>query len=365
MSKSGDSKAPSQTPSHTIDHANPSIFKPKYFVLDDINVDLLSFNILAASGLAYCFSYLDAKLAAAVVAATVLPLRLIFPRPKTPAGTVLITGASSGIGAELSYIFAEKGHDLVLVARNEDQLNVVKKNVQEKYGVHADVISIDLSVPGSAQKVYDIATKEKQLTVNVLVNGAALGAAGDPFEQPVELVERMTTLNCISLVQLSHLFGNDMIKRGVGWMLHISSVGAYISSPGQNIYHSTKYFVRAFSEALSVELRAYPGIVNTLLLPGPTETQFITRSHAQETVMMAASGAVEDPKSVAQVGYKALCKGKREAFSSWNAMFTSIMFSLMPKSLHLTVASMMNLPLRGWLRAREPLGDQRVRGETL
>ncbi|KAL3430588.1 hypothetical protein BDV09DRAFT_202106 [Aspergillus tetrazonus] len=364
MSKLGDPKAPSENPSHTIDHANPSMFKPKYLVLDDINVDLLSFNILAASGLAYLFSYLDAKLAAAV-AATVLPLRLIFPRPKTPTGTVLITGASSGIGAELSYIFAEKGHDLILVARNEDQLNVVKDNIQQKYGVRADVISIDLSVPGSAQRVYDIVTKEKQLTVNVLVNGAALGAAGDPFEQPVELVERMTTLNCISLVQLSHLFGNDMIKRDIGWMMHISSVGSYISSPGQNIYHSTKYFVRAFSEALSVELRAYPGIVNTLLLPGPAETQFITRSHTQETVMMAASGAVEDPKSVAQVGYKALCKGKREAFSSWNAMFTSLVFSVVPKSVHLTMASVFNLPLRGRLRAREPLGDQRVRGQTL
>lgn len=229
MSKLGDSKAPSENPSHTIDHANPSMFKPKYLVLDDINVDLLSFNILAASGLAYLFSYLDAKLAAAV-AATVIPLRLIFPRPKTPTGTVLITGASSGIGAELSYIFAEKGHDLILVARNEDQLNVVKDNIQQKYGVRADVISIDLSVPGSAQRVYDIVTKEKQLTVNVLVNGAALGAAGDPFEQPVELVERMTTLNCISLVQLSHLFGNDMIKRDIGWMMHISSVGCMFPS---------------------------------------------------------------------------------------------------------------------------------------
>ncbi|KAL4759427.1 SDR family NAD(P)-dependent oxidoreductase [Aspergillus foveolatus] len=300
MSKLGNSKAPSENPSHVIDYANPSIFKPKYLVLDDINVDLLSFNILAASGLAYLFSYLDAKLAAAI-AATILPLRLIFPRSKAPTGT----------------------------------------------------------------KVYDIVTKEKQLTVNVLVNGAALGAAGDPFEQPVELVERMTTLNCISLVQLAHLFGNDMIKRGIGWMMHISSVGSYISSPGQNIYHSTKYFVRAFSEALSVELRAYPGIVNTLLLPGPAETQFVTRSHAQETVMMAASGAVEDPKSVAQVGYKALCKGKRESFSSWNAMFTSLVFSVVPKSVHLTMASVFNLPFRGRLRAREPLGDQRVRGQTL
>jgi uncharacterized protein len=143
--------------------------------------------------------------------------------------------------------------------------------------------------------------------------------------------------------------------RIIGWMV----------SPGQNIYHATKHYVRAFSEALSVELRGYPGIVNTQLMPGPTHTQFITRSHAEETFMMAASGAVEDPRRVAIAGYQGLCKGKRMVFSSWNAACTATIMHLLPRSIHLTIASLMNTPLRGWKRVAEPETDQTARGADL
>jgi len=159
-----------------------------------------------------------------LAAAFLLPLHLFLPRPKPPQGLVLITGASSGVGAEISYIFAEKGHDLILVGRNEEQLEAIKDNISEKYGRKTYTISSDLSIPGAARKLYDYVT-EKGFVVDVLVNGAALGGAGDTFEQSIELAEGMTTLNCTSLVVLWQLFGKDMIKRGRGWMLQISSVG--------------------------------------------------------------------------------------------------------------------------------------------
>ena len=136
-------------------------------------------------------------------------------------------------------------------------------------------------------------------------------------------------------------------------------------SPGQNIYHATKHYVRAFSEALSLELRAYPGIVNTQLMPGPTHTQFVTRAHSEELFMMAASGAMEDPKAVAMAGYQGLSKGKRMVFSSWNAAFTALMMQLAPRSIHLTFASLMNAPTRGMARIKEPEKDQNVRGSDL
>jgi short-subunit dehydrogenase len=144
--------------------------------------------------------------------------------------------------------------------------------------------------------------------------------------------------------------------------LHLAG---WMASPGQNIYHATKHYVRAFSEALSVELRAYPGIVNTQLMPGPVHTQFITRAHAQEVFMMAASGAVEDPKAVATAGYNGLAKGKRMVFSSWNAAFTALMMQLAPRSVHLTLASLANAPLRGMARAKEPEKNQNKRGDKL
>jgi len=354
-----------QQPSHkSIDNGNPARFNPTWLVLDDVNIDLISVGTIAASVVSVVFFKLPALLVVPPLATLLVTLRLFFPRPRTPEGRVLITGASSGIGAELSYIFAEKGHELILVGRNEDQLAAVKRNVEDKFSAVAVTIQSDLSLPGSAKKLYE-AVKEKDLVVDVLVNGAGLGGAGDTFSQSIELAEQMTTLNCTSLVQLTQLFGNDMIKRGRGWILQVSSVGGWMASPGQNIYHATKHYVRAFSEALSVELRAYPGIINTQLMPGPTHTQFITRAHAEETFMMAASGAVEDPKAVALAGYHGLCAGKRMIFSSWNAAFTGMTMQYLPRSVQLTIASFANAPLRGMARQREPEKYQEKRGASL
>lgn len=214
-----------QQPSHkAIDNGNPAKFKPSYLVLDDVNVDLISVVMVAAltaSVLGFHFSSTKAIL---LGIATILPLRTFFPRSTNPQGLVLITGASSGIGAELSYIFASKGHDLILVGRNEDQLGVVKDTIEQKMGRTAHIIASDLSVTGAAKKLYD-RVKQQRLVVDVLVNGAGLGGAGDTLEQPIELVERMTVLNCIAPVQLTQLFGRDMAERGRGWLLHISSVG--------------------------------------------------------------------------------------------------------------------------------------------
>jgi hypothetical protein len=218
-----------QQPSHgAIDNGNPTVYKPKWLVLDDLNIDLISFFTVLVTPISILFLNLSAKIAILAAAAFILSLRLFLPWPKTPQGLVLITGASSGIGAELSYIFAEKGHNLILVGRNEEQLRAVKNNVEERYGKTAYTISTDLSLPSAAKQLYDHVTNEG-FTVDVLVNGAGLGGAGDTLEQPIDLAERMTTLNCTSLVQLTQLFGRDMIKRGRGWMLHISSVGGKIS----------------------------------------------------------------------------------------------------------------------------------------
>ena len=207
-----------------IDNGNPAVFKPKYLVLDDVNIDLITFISIASALASVFFFRLSLKVAFFMAAAIILPLRLWMPRPRKPEGLVLITGASSGIGAELSYIFAENGHNLILVGRNEEQLHAVEKNVEDRFGRTAYTIASDLSRPGAAEQLYNHVIEEG-FAVDVLVNGAGLGGAGEVFSQPIKLTERMTYLNCISVVQLTQLFGGDMIKRGRGWMLHISSVG--------------------------------------------------------------------------------------------------------------------------------------------
>lgn len=235
-----------QSPSEKeVVRSNPANFKPKYLVLDDINIDLISI-LTAGSALisTYVFPSLG-YLSILVAAAIILPLRIFFPRSTTPQGLALITGASSGIGAELSYILAEKGHDLVLVGRNQEQLDAVKENIEKKYRKNARTIAIDLSVPGTAKQLYD-QTRNEGLTVDILVNGAGLGGAGETLEQPFELAERMTILNCVALVQLTQLYGKDMIGRGRGWILQISSVGGKFpqyQTHRQRVLRSSKAFL--------------------------------------------------------------------------------------------------------------------------
>jgi hypothetical protein len=218
-----------EKPSHrAIDHGKTTTYKPKWMVFDDINIDLLSIILTATTLVSVFFLGFPAIIAAPAAAAVILPLRLFFPRPKPPQGLVLIVGGSSGIGAEMSYIFAERGHDLILVGRNEEQLQAVKKNVEEKFKKIAYIIASDLSVHGAAEKLYNHVVQQG-FTVDVLINSAGLGAHGDTLEQSIEMVDRMTTLNCISVVQLTQLFGRDMVKRGRGWILQISSVGGKIN----------------------------------------------------------------------------------------------------------------------------------------
>jgi hypothetical protein len=224
-----------EQPSHeAIDNGNPTNFKPVYLILDDVNVDLLTFVIFILTIASVIFCQLAPFHASIIAVSVVLPLRIFFPRSSKPSGLVLVNGASSGIGAELSYIFAEHGHDLVLVGRNEDQLKIVKESVEQKYKQTAHVVTCDLSVTGAAKQLYDHVSQQG-LVVDVLVNGAGLGGAGDVLEQPIELTERMTVLNCVAPVQMTQLFGRDMAKRGRGWLLHISSVGGEFSFPRSTV----------------------------------------------------------------------------------------------------------------------------------
>jgi NADPH:quinone reductase-like Zn-dependent oxidoreductase len=214
-----------QQPSHkAIDNGNPTIFKPKWLVLDSVNISLITYASLLTTLISTFYFKIPFKLSALPLGTLILPLRLFFPLPKTPEGRVLITGGSSGIGAELAYIFVSKGHEVILVGRNEEQLSAVKQNIESKYDGKAYTITSDLSVSGAAKRLYE-EVHEKGLQVDILVNGAGLGGAGETFSQSIDLAERMTMLNCVSLVQLTQLFGGDMIKREKGWIMQISSVG--------------------------------------------------------------------------------------------------------------------------------------------
>jgi short-subunit dehydrogenase len=236
----------------------------------------------------------------------------------------LITGASSGIGKELAKIMAKAGHDLVLVARNKDELINVKKEIAIFSNVHVTTYPVDLSTAGSAQKLYE---QTKSEHVEILVNNAGVGLKGDFFHDSLDKNVQMANLNMITLMELCHLFGNDFLQANSGKILNIGSIAAFLAGPKQPVYYATKAFVRNFSRALAYNLRN-TNVTVTTLHPGITKTKFFTAAGAR-TVKDGASA-----HSVAKLGYKAMMNGTVEVTHGLhNKILTNVLVRIVPYRL--------------------------------
>ena len=233
----------------------------------------------------------------------------------------LITGASGGIGKELALIMAEAGHDLILVARKESELQIVKKQIASLSTVDVITHTIDLSRPGAAKKLY---TEMKDQSVEMLVNNAGAGLTGDFFNDNPERTVEIAQLNMISVMELSQLFGKDFIKKDSGRILNIASIAAFFPGPKQPVYYATKAFVRNLSRALAYNVRG-TNVTVTLLNPGVTQTNFFRA--ANNTRITGGATA----KSVAELGYKAMMSGKVEVTHGIrNKLLTNVFSRLIP-----------------------------------
>ncbi|WP_436498021.1 SDR family NAD(P)-dependent oxidoreductase [Actinokineospora sp. HUAS TT18] len=186
--------------------------------------------------------------------------------------TTLITGASSGIGADYARAFAAQGADLILVARREDKLEELAAELRAKHGRAVDVLAADLSLPDAGR---DLAARVEALgrTVDVLVNNAGFGTHGAlAAADPDRLVEQIQ-LNCVAVVDLTRRFLPGMIARGNGSVINVASTAAFQPLPNMAVYGATKAFVLSFSEALWAETRQ-AGVKVIAVCPGATETPF-------------------------------------------------------------------------------------------
>lgn len=222
------------------------------------------------------------------------------------ANTALITGASSGIGAEFARYHASKGGNLVIVARRKKALDALKSELESMHSVSVTAIGIDVGTPEQAQELYD-AVKAQGIEVDILINNAGFGGHGDFLERDLATDQAMIDLNVGSLVTLSHLFGNDMKKRGGGKMLHVSSTASFIPGPYQAVYYATKAFVTSFSQSIDQEMRKY-GITSTAFCPGLVKTEFFATANLEGTGLAKQGRA--SPASVAKCGYDAMMKGR-------------------------------------------------------
>jgi short-subunit dehydrogenase len=212
--------------------------------------------------------------------------------------TVLVTGASAGIGAAFARELSRRGATLVLVARSEDRL---ARLAAEIGGGH--VIVADLSAPGAARRVHE-AVVAKGIEVDVLVNNAGFGLHGPFAALPLAAQREEIDLNIGALVELTHLF-LPMIQRRQGGIIQVASMAAFIAVPYMAVYAATKAFVLSFSAALWAEYRAR-GVRVLALVPGATETSFFERAGEG-----AAAGAKKArPEDVVRVGLAAFVAGR-------------------------------------------------------
>jgi short-subunit dehydrogenase len=226
--------------------------------------------------------------------------------PDTPRQVALVTGASSGIGLELARLLAADGFDLVMVARNSQQLEQLAEDFRRRHGIAAHVSATDLSQPGAAAALWTELV-DRRFVVDILVNNAGTGLYGPFAEQDGAAIERMVTLNVSALTTLTRLALPAMLSRGWGRMLNVASIVAYQpGGPRMAAYYATKSYVLSFSKGLAREVRG-SGVSVTALCPGPTHTSFEEKSGVNRTVLYRRGFAM-DPLDVARAGYRGMMR---------------------------------------------------------
>jgi short-subunit dehydrogenase len=249
--------------------------------------------------------------------------------------TALVTGASSGLGVAFARLLAERGADLVITARRKANLDALAQELEKKHGVAVDVIALDLSEPGSAEKLWD-ATEGSGRAVDVLVNNAGGGMHANFVDAAWDRIARQIQLNVVSLTELTHRFTKAMLARGRGHVLNVSSIGAYTPTPTYATYAAGKAFVRDFTEALAYELRRTPVRVCSLC-PGGTVTEF-HQAAGQEPSKLVRSTFMS-AEDCAIIGLRALFGGRRNVVSGMINTLSVFFMRFLPRRLLVWVAA--------------------------
>lgn len=224
-----------------------------------------------------------------------------------PRRVALITGASEGLGAEFARLFAERGHDVALVARRRDRLDALAGEIAAEGRPKPIVIELDLARPDAADRLVEALAAENA-AVEYLVNNAGYGLTG-PFDAlPAADQLAMIDLNVRALTALAHRFLPDL-RATRGGMINVASIAGFAPGPGMAVYYASKAYVLSFSEALAEEMRPH-GVRVTALCPGPVVTGFQRRAGMNAAAMSAPRG-VAGARETVLAGYDGLLAGRR------------------------------------------------------
>lgn len=254
--------------------------------------------------------------------------------------TIMVTGASSGIGLAFSQALAARGANLILVARSGDKLNSLARELEQRHGIRAHALVADLTETGAASDIHARASA-LGLAPNILINNAGFATHGHFDMLPLERQVDEMTLNCRAVVELSHAVLPAMLKRGEGAIINVASTAALQPLPYMAIYGATKAFVLSFSEALWQEYRAR-GVRVLAVCPGATDTAFFDVVGATE----AGVGTRMAPEIVVDVSLRALDRGQSHVVPGSANRMLGWLPRMLPRQTILQIVANMLRPRR-------------------
>lgn len=246
----------------------------------------------------------------------------------------LITGGASGLGFELSKLFAKDGNNLFLVSSNQKNLEFAKRELEKEFRVKVETLAADLSNPHNFRLVKEF-SDSRNMFVNNLVNCAGFGDRTDFLEMDIDKQIKMVELNCNAPMYLMHTYLKEMVKQKEGRIMNIASIAGFFPGPFMCTYHATKSFLINISESVERELKG-TGVTLTTICPGPFESGFVAKAGNDYTFtkMKPISG-----KKVADISYKAFNKGKRLVVIDFGSKLMLFGSRLTPRRMNVNVSA--------------------------
>lgn len=237
----------------------------------------------------------------------------------------LVTGASSGIGSELARQLAAKGLNVAVAARRKERLAALVSEIENKYGVQARTIAVDLTASDYLQT---IEAETKDIEIGLLINNAGSGVPGAFLKQARNDFARVVQLNVTTPMQLAHVFGQKMSQRERGGIIFVSSTSAFSGTPYMANYAGTKAYLLSLGEGLHVELKE-KGVDVTVLVPGPTRTEMVEMDNVDFAFMPSMMWM--DAVDVAAAGIQGLGRKRVVVAGGMNKMMTFMMTRMMSR----------------------------------
>ncbi len=249
--------------------------------------------------------------------------------------TTLITGATSGLGLEFAKIYAQNNNNILLVARNENKLKEIQKELQEQYqNITIDYFVADLEQKDELKKVYNY-TLEKEYFVNNLINNAGFGDRTDFKDMDIDKQMAMTDLNCNAVLYLTKVFLDKMLENNEGHIINVASIAGFMPGPFMCTYHATKAYMVLLGEAISYEIRK-TNVKLLTLCPGPFLSEFVKKAGNDYTFKKIKPITAA---KVAEFGYKKSIKGKKLAIVGLKNRLTVFACRLFPRSMVTAVSA--------------------------